>query len=119
MSRTWKDSKDRKLSKFYRDMWNYSTYKEQETWRLSQIFNGFSQQRQEIEFLNKNKKYFKGAYQFTHSSNSHAPSWFVNLFMTRKARRKDKLHEHLVKIHADTAEDLIWTLARKPWIYHD
>src|ERR1700688_889599 len=100
MSRTWKDSKDWKLNKFYRDI---REIKIQEAVEREGYISycrlyyplGYSQEREELEFLNSNRKYFKGRYQFTHSQNSHSPSWFIRDFMTVRNRRKDKLNENL------------------------
>jgi hypothetical protein len=130
MSRTYRDIKKYKTKRFWND-WMHNKYEPElklvKYYRLEQsefILDSFGYENVEKPlapciklFLAKNKKIFKNINDLFYPNLSGAPSWWVRLTMTRRARRLTHTLEQKILISETNIDNVLFPLARKPFNY--
>lgn len=117
MSRSYKDIRRWKTKQFWE---NYYKHHKSVIWLAN------SNSRKDVyEFIGKNPTIYKNSEQLFFDFGS-APSWFVNLFMTKPKRRKEKKLINQFMKYAGSVKELstiedncqLWPLFKKPFVYY-
>ena len=106
MSRTYRDIRKWKTSKFWDDY--YSERRANNTpWTFAPWASG-AVRKKERAFISKNKKVYKNTQQL-YTNYSGAPSWFTRLYTNLPKRRLDKKLANLASIDTISSDSFIWS----------